>query len=35
MKCPGCGIELEVGEHPEDASYEEGLCNRCYEESEE
>lgn len=29
MKCPNCGIE--VGEFPEDAGYDETLCNRCYE----
>jgi hypothetical protein len=29
MNCPGCGIK--VGEFPEDAVYEETLCNQCYE----
>ena len=33
MKCPECGIE--AGEFPEDARYEENLCNRCYDEMEE
>lgn len=30
MKCDRCGITIP--ELPEDASYEEKLCDRCYEE---
>jgi len=32
MKCPSCGIT--VPEMPEDATYEEMLCNFCYEDYE-
>ena len=30
VKCPGCGVS--VPDVPENASYEEMLCNGCYEE---
>ena len=33
MKCPGC--QMTVPEMPEDAKYEEMLCNLCYEKLEE
>ncbi len=29
IKCPECGVS--VPDVPEDSSYEELLCNRCYE----
>ena len=32
IKCPNCGIS--VPDVPEDATHEEKLCNKCYEESE-
>ena len=32
IKCPGCGIP--VPDVPEDATYDETLCNKCYEEEE-
>jgi len=31
-KCPSCGISVTA--MPEDASYEEMLCNLCYEKQE-
>ena len=32
IKCPGCGIS--VPDVPEDATIDEMLCNKCYEEYE-